>query len=163
MADKIVDKFGLYDFDDVIKEINEYYQYDKIAHFTDHHIFSSPHKPSNFAYKFKKFMREVVYYKCVYCGADLPTNQHASIDHMKPKTHGGTNSIMNLTCCCKKCNTTKNNYGFERFRIMLALQNRGLNGIISYSQAKKLADAGVDLGIEWDLLFHFEFERIYSI
>ena len=46
---------------------------------------------------------------------------------------------------------------------MLALQNRGLNGIISYSQAKKLADAGVDLGIEWDLLFHFEFERIYSI
>ena len=24
MADKIVDKFGLYDFDDVIKEINEY-------------------------------------------------------------------------------------------------------------------------------------------
>lgn len=45
-------------------------------------------------------------YRCRYCGVQL-TNETATVDHVIPKSKGGTGKRENLVTCCKKCNTEK--------------------------------------------------------
>jgi hypothetical protein len=40
---------------------------------------------------------------CVYCGASLESEQ-MSIDHIRPRSKGGSNSATNLVTACLKCN-----------------------------------------------------------
>ena len=42
-------------------------------------------------------------HQCVYCGS----NRHLTIDHVIPKSRGGSNDWMNLVTCCNKCNVYK--------------------------------------------------------
>lgn len=41
--------------------------------------------------------------ECTYCGS----NKNLTIDHIVPKSRGGTNDWTNLTTCCIKCNLKK--------------------------------------------------------
>ena len=41
-------------------------------------------------------------YTCAYCGLDA--NQ---VDHIIPRSAGGTHDLDNLVACCKQCNTRK--------------------------------------------------------
>jgi len=53
-----------------------------------------------------KSLRERIFEKqdhCVLCG----TEQNLTIDHIKPVSKGGTNSIGNLQVLCKPCNIKK--------------------------------------------------------
>jgi CRISPR/Cas system Type II protein with McrA/HNH and RuvC-like nuclease domain len=42
-------------------------------------------------------------YSCLYCGS----NKNLTIDHVVPKSKGGTNEWKNLATCCHRCNTLK--------------------------------------------------------
>lgn len=57
-----------------------------------------------------KLNRRNIYHRdkntCQYCGKTLPTNE-LNIDHVIPKSKGGTNSWTNLVCSCLKCNRKK--------------------------------------------------------
>ena len=48
--------------------------------------------------------------KCVYCGAKA-----TEIDHVIPKSSGGTNSVHNLVASCKSCNQMKSNLSLKEF------------------------------------------------
>jgi len=48
--------------------------------------------------------------KCVYCGAKAE-----EIDHVIPKSKGGTNSTYNLVASCKNCNQMKSNLSLKEF------------------------------------------------
>lgn len=41
---------------------------------------------------------------CAYCGAEGD-----SVDHIIPRTKGGSDDVENLVCACRHCNTQKNN------------------------------------------------------
>ena len=43
---------------------------------------------------------------CVYCGNSL-SKKEITIDHVQPKSKGGTGKISNLVIACKKCNASK--------------------------------------------------------
>ena len=43
-------------------------------------------------------------YQCAYCGA---THLPLTLDHVIPRTRGGSNDWDNLVCCCTKCNNAK--------------------------------------------------------
>lgn len=43
---------------------------------------------------------------CNFCGVELKPNE-VTIDHVKPRSHGGTNSWLNLVCSCWNCNQEK--------------------------------------------------------
>jgi 5-methylcytosine-specific restriction endonuclease McrA len=45
-------------------------------------------------------------HQCQYCGRCFPSNQ-LSIDHVVPRSRGGTNSWDNVVCSCVRCNATK--------------------------------------------------------
>ena len=48
--------------------------------------------------------------QCVYCGAKAE-----EIDHIVPRSKGGTNSVNNLTATCRACNEKKSNLSLKDF------------------------------------------------
>jgi len=63
---------------------------------------------------FKLHVMERDNYTCVYCGIvssfarESSRKAELSIDYIKPIARGGASSVENLACCCRKCNTEKN-------------------------------------------------------
>ena len=72
--------------------------------------------------------------KCAYCGVE---NVPLQIEHIKPKSKGGSNRFSNLTLACECCNQTKGSQSVEEF---LADKPEVLKKITSHCQ-KSLADA----------------------
>jgi len=52
-------------------------------------------------------------YTCMYCG-DKPSVDLLSMDHVKPKKHGGTSIWENIVTACKSCNTRKGAKSLEQ-------------------------------------------------
>lgn len=44
-------------------------------------------------------------YSCLYCGS----NKRLTVDHIIPKSKGGSNQWENLATCCHRCNSLKGN------------------------------------------------------
>jgi len=57
-------------------------------------------------YEIREYLLEKFNRKCAYCGAE---NIPLEIEHITPKSKGGTNRIDNLTISCRKCNMDKGN------------------------------------------------------
>lgn len=65
-----------------------------------------------FGYELREYLLELYGYKCVYCGkTDVPLN----IDHVIPRSDGGTNRVSNLVIACVDCNRRKGNKRLEEF------------------------------------------------
>ena len=64
--------------------------------------------------------------KCVYCGAKA-----TEIDHIVPRTKGGTNSVHNLVASCRACNQMKSNKTLKDF-------GKIMNKNFSHLEPKKL-------------------------
>lgn len=55
-------------------------------------------------YEVREYLLEKWHRTCAYCGAK---NVQMQIDHIHPKSKGGTDSITNLVLACEKCNIKK--------------------------------------------------------
>ena len=64
--------------------------------------------------------------RCSYCGAEA-----TEIDHIVPKSKGGSNSTYNLTPACKTCNQIKSNLSLKEF-------GKTMNKDFSHLEPKKL-------------------------
>jgi len=63
-------------------------------------------------YEIREYLLEKWQRKCAYCEAkDIPLE----IEHIVPKSKGGTNRVSNLTLACNKCNVKKSNKPVEAF------------------------------------------------
>ena len=91
-----------------------------------------------FGYEVREYLLEKWGRKCAYCGAtDVPLE----IEHIIPKSRGGTDRISNLTLACRECNLKKGNKTAAEF---------GYPHI--QAQAKKpLKDAAAVNSIRWKL------------
>jgi 5-methylcytosine-specific restriction endonuclease McrA len=66
---------------------------------------------------------------CAYCGIIFNDYSQKSADHLKPLSKGGKNSLSNIVCSCRACNTQKANQDlkdwlkskFRRIRLKLYL------------------------------------------
>ncbi len=67
---------------------------------------------SLFGYEVREYLLEKWGRKCVYCGA---TDVRLEIDHIVPKSSGGTDAVRNLTICCRSCNEKKGNQALQDF------------------------------------------------
>ena len=56
--------------------------------------------------------------RCWYCG-DVLTRRSASIDHMTPKSRGGSDEAANKCTSCKACNNEKDDKDVESYRYFL--------------------------------------------
>ena len=57
-------------------------------------------------------------HRCQYCGKRFATSQ-LSIDHVVPRSRGGTTSWDNVVCCCLRCNAKKGGRTPEEARMRL--------------------------------------------
>ena len=63
-------------------------------------------------YEVREYLLEKFGRKCVYCGkTDIPME----IEHITPKSRGGSNRISNLAISCRSCNVKKGNKTAEEF------------------------------------------------
>ena len=63
-------------------------------------------------YEVREYLLEKWDRTCAYCGKkDVPLE----IEHIKPKSKGGSNRISNLALACRACNQEKNNMPIEEF------------------------------------------------
>ena len=63
---------------------------------------------------YQKKLRDFIFFrsngKCSYC-----SKQAQEIDHIVPRSKGGTNSVNNLTATCRACNEKKSNLSLKEF------------------------------------------------
>lgn len=59
---------------------------------------------------------------CVYCGVGIEDNENIrlSLDHLRPRSKGGSNHETNLVTCCGRCNSSRGARTFRDFAIAAA-------------------------------------------
>ena len=65
-----------------------------------------------FGYEVREYLLEKFSRTCAYCGA---TGVPLEIEHIIPKSRGGSNRVSNLTIACTDCNVKKGNQTAEEF------------------------------------------------
>ena len=63
-------------------------------------------------YEIREYLLEKWGRKCVYCNAE---DTRLEIDHITPKSKGGSNRVSNLTISCRACNVLKANNPISEF------------------------------------------------
>ena len=95
-------------------------------------------------YEVKEYLLDKFNRKCVYCNAE---NVPLEIEHIIPKSKGGTNRVSNLALSCVKCNQKKGNKTLEEF---LKTKPELVKKIKAQLRAS-LKDAGIVNSIRWIL------------
>ena len=97
-----------------------------------------------FGYEIREYLLEKFNRKCIYCGS---ANTPLEIEHLTPRSKGGSNRVSNLGIACHPCNQKKGNKDVIEF---LKGQQDLANKILA--QAKKpLADAAAVNATRWEL------------
>jgi 5-methylcytosine-specific restriction endonuclease McrA len=100
-------------------------------------------------YEIKEYLLEKWRRTCAYCGK---TNVPLEVEHIIPKSRGGTDRVSNLTIACRKCNLKKGNKTAEEFGYPHVQQ-----------QAKQPLKATACLNsIRWRLVEQLDTEQTYG-
>lgn len=95
-------------------------------------------------YEVREFLLEKWNRTCAYCGAK---NTKLEIEHIRPRSKGGSNRVSNLCLACVPCNQNKGNQDIKDF---LSGKSDQLKRILA--QAKKpLADTAAVNATRWNL------------
>ena len=98
-----------------------------------------------YGYEVREYLLEKWGHRCAYCGAE---NVPLEIDHVVPRSRGGSNRVSNLTLACHDCNQKKGSRPIEEF---LCRKPEVLRKVLS--QAKMpLKDAAAVNATRWALL-----------
>ena len=76
---------------------------------------------------------------CWYCGKEDPS----TIEHVTPKSKGGSDNLDNLVLACKKCNSSKKDKSVEEFRFHTAWLSTEYSKAVNSTGAKQLLSMGV--------------------
>jgi len=75
---------------------------------------------------------------CAYCG-NLMKMKNMTVDHLKPKSKGGSNRIENLMPSCRKCNAAKAADNLEMLRISLAWPSLRVTDLQDFQKVRQAA------------------------
>lgn len=103
-----------------------------------------------FGFEVKEYLLQKWGRKCTYCSAE---NIPLEIEHLVPKSKGGSNRLSNLTLACRKCNETKSNKPIEQF---LKKKPELLKKVLTQAKTP-LKDAGAVNATHWEL-----YRRLHS-
>jgi hypothetical protein len=103
-----------------------------------------------FGYEVKEYLLEKWGRKCAYCGAKGVPLQ---IEHVIPKSKGGSNRVSNLTLACQRCNQQKGNrtagaYGYPDVQAQACqpLKDAAAVNSIRYTIGNRLKELGLSVG-----------------
>ena len=87
-----------------------------------------------FGYEVREYLLEKWGRSCVYCEGE---NTPLQIDHIIPKSKGGSNRIDNLTLACSSCNLKKGNLSVEAFTKKRIRSVPSLKGAAAVNSTRK--------------------------
>lgn len=97
-----------------------------------------------FGYEIREYLLQKWGRNCVYCGAgDIPIE----VEHIQPKSKGGSDRVSNLTLACHDCNQKKGNQALQDF---LSGQPNLVKKLLSQAKAP-LKDAAAVNTARWEL------------
>ena len=79
-----------------------------------------------FGYETKQYLLTVHKHKCAYCGG-LSGDNILQVEHIHPKTKGGTEKVNNLTISCRVCNETKGSLTLDQWERVLRANPSEIN------------------------------------
>ena len=95
----------------ITKVMIENVSFDVAQMASDNKLWGSDYQQGNL---YQKELRSFIFSrsnsKCVYCGAKAE-----EVDHVVPRSNGGTNSTYNLVAACRSCNEKKSNLTLKAF------------------------------------------------
>ena len=97
-----------------------------------------------YGYEVREYLLEKWKHTCVYCDA---THVPLEVEHIEPRSRGGSNRVSNLTVACHDCNQRKGNMPVEQF---LAKQPERLRKV-SVQAGAPLRDAAAVNSTRWAL------------
>jgi 5-methylcytosine-specific restriction endonuclease McrA len=95
-------------------------------------------------YEVREYLLEKFNRQCVYCGAK---DTQLEIEHVNPRSKGGSNRVSNLTLACHSCNQAKGNQDIKNF---LSSKPDLLKRILGQLK-RPLADAAAVNATRWAL------------
>jgi len=66
-------------------------------------------------YEIREYLAEKFGHKCCYCGIEQGQGRKFEVEHIVPKSRGGSNRISNLAWSCHECNQEKDNMTAEEY------------------------------------------------
>lgn len=57
---------------------------------------------------------------CCYCGATLESGAHLTLDHLRPRSRGGSHEASNLVTACGRCNSSRGSRPWRTFAAAVA-------------------------------------------
>ncbi len=79
-------------------------------------------------------LAEAQNHRCCYCGVRFGLGDDApTLEHVHPRSHGGSNALSNLVVACCRCNTMRGTEGAYRF-----FERRGWDGRLTRSDHRRL-------------------------
>lgn len=69
----------------------------------------------------KKRLLKTRRFACAYCGKGFQNLNQITLDHIQPKSEGGSSRKANLNLACRACNEAKGSMSVEEF---IALRNQ---------------------------------------
>ena len=90
---------------------------------------------------------------CAYCGS----GDDLHVDHVVPRSKGGSNEMINLKVCCWTCNYAKRDKSIIDFKLSESLKRTDFHSIINYKQYQALLNLKLIQPID---LIDFYFEKI---
>ncbi len=66
-------------------------------------------------YEIREYLAEKFHHKCCYCGMPMGEGRKFEVEHIVPKSRGGSNRISNLAWSCHDCNQKKGNLTASEF------------------------------------------------
>ncbi len=97
-----------------------------------------------YQYEVREYLLEKFNRTCAYCGVK---NVSLEVEHIKPKSNGGSNRVSNLTIACVPCNQAKSNLDIREF---LSDKPSTLNRVLAQIKAP-LKDAAAINATRWQL------------
>jgi 5-methylcytosine-specific restriction endonuclease McrA len=97
-----------------------------------------------FGYEVREYLLEKWGRKCAYCSVE---NVPLEVEHIQPRSKGGSDRVSNLTLACHKCNQTKGNQDIREF---LSGKPSVLDRILKQAKAP-LKDAAAVNATRWAL------------